>query len=70
MRNFFFTQKQLRGTLVGDIEDFAAWMDPIREGKIRPVIDSVLPLSEAAAAHERIAANQACGSIVLLPWAE
>lgn len=70
VRNFFFTQKQLRGTLVGDIEDFAAWMDPIREGKIRPVIDSVLPLSEAAAAHERIAANQACGSIVLLPWAE
>lgn len=70
IRNFFFTQKQLRGTLVGDIEDFAAWLEPIRAGKIKPVIDSVLPLSEAAQAHERIAANQARGSIVLLPWAE
>lgn len=70
IRNFFFTQKQLRGTLVGDIEDFAAWLEPIREGKIKPVIDSVLPLAEASRAHERIAANQARGSIVLLPWAE
>ncbi len=68
IRNFFFTQKQLRGTLVGDIEDFAVWLDPIRDGKIKPVIDSVLPLSQAASAHERIASNQARGSIVLLPW--
>ncbi|MDH4561180.1 zinc-binding dehydrogenase [Pseudomonas sp. BN411] len=70
IRNFFFTQKQLRGTLVGDIEDFAAWLDPIKEGKVKPVIDSVLPLSRAAEAHERIAGNQARGSIVLLPWEE
>lgn len=70
IRSFFFTQKQLRGTLVGDIEDFAAWLDPIREGKIKPIIDSVLPLSSVVQAHERIADNQAKGSIVLLPWAE
>lgn len=70
IRNFFFTQKQLRGTLVGDIEDFAAWLDPIREGKIKPIIDSILPLSNVVQAHERIADNLAKGSIVLLPWAE
>lgn len=68
IRNFFFTQKQLRGTLVGDIEDFAAWLDHIKAGKIKPMIDSVLPLSQAAEAHRRIAANQAQGSIILLPW--
>ena len=70
IRNFFFAQKQLRGTLVGDIEDFAAWLDPIRDGKIKPQIDSVLPLSQAAEAHRRIASQQARGSIVLLPWQE
>lgn len=70
IRSFFFTQKQLRGTLVGDIEDFAAWLDPIRDGKIKPIIDSVLPLSSVVQAHERIADNLAKGSIVLLPWAE
>lgn len=69
IRNFFFTQKQLRGTLVGDIEDFAAWLDPIKAGQIKPVIDSILPLSGAAEAHRRIAANEAQGSIILMPWA-
>lgn len=68
IRDFFFTQKQLRGTLVGDIEDFTAWLDQIKAGKIKPLIDSVLPLSQAAEAHRRIAANQAQGSIVLRPW--
>lgn len=43
IRDFFFTQKQLRGTLVGDIEDFAAWLPAIRNGRIKPIIDSVLP---------------------------
>jgi NADPH:quinone reductase-like Zn-dependent oxidoreductase len=70
IRNFFFSQKQLRGTLVGDIEDFAAWLELIKEGKIKPVIDSVMPLSRAAEAHQRIASNQARGSIILLPWGE
>ena len=69
IRSFFFAQNQLRGTLIGDIEDFAAQCESIREGKIKPVIDSVLPLSEAARAHERIANNQAQGSLILMPWA-
>ncbi|MBM3114488.1 quinone oxidoreductase family protein [Jeongeupia naejangsanensis] len=68
IRDFFFSQKQLRGTLVGDIEDFAAWLEPIKAGRIKPQIDSVLPLSQAAEAHRRIAANQARGSIILRPW--
>lgn len=70
IKDFFFTQKQLRGTLVADIEDFAAWLAPIKDGKIKPVIDSVMPLSQAAEAHSRIASNQARGSIILLPWEE
>lgn len=70
IRNFFFAQKQLRGTLVGDIEDFAAWLDPIKDGKIKPVIDSILPLSKAADAHRRIADPDVRGSIILLPWVE
>ncbi|MGS1108636.1 quinone oxidoreductase family protein [Achromobacter anxifer] len=67
VRGFFFSQKQLRGTLVGDIEDFAAWLAPIREGKIKAVIDSVMPLAQAAQAHERIASSQTQGALVLVP---
>ncbi len=68
IRNFFFGQKQIRGCLNADIEDLAAWLTPIREGKIKAIVDSTLPLSEASEAHRRIAANTAKGSIVLLPW--
>jgi len=69
IRKFFFGQKQIRGCLNADIEDFAAWLNPIRQGKIRPILDSVLPLSEAAEAHRRVASNTAKGSVVLMPWA-
>jgi len=68
IRNFFFAQKQIRGCLMADIEDFSAWLAPIKDGKIRAIVDSTLPLSEAAEAHRRIAANTAKGSIVLMPW--
>lgn len=67
VRNFFFTQKQLRGTLVGDIEDFSRWLPAIKKGQIKPLIDSTLPLSLAAKAHERISNNQAVGAIILIP---
>ncbi|TRN24470.1 hypothetical protein DM784_09100 [Vibrio furnissii] len=67
VRDFFFAQKQLRGTLVGDIEDFSRWLPAIKKGLIKPLIDSTLPLSQAALAHERIANNQARGAVILLP---
>lgn len=46
-------------TAVGevDIEDLKSWMPRIRSGHIRPLVDTVLPLSEAAQAHELVAAN-------------
>lgn len=70
IRKFFFAQKQIRGCLNADIEDLAAWLDRIREGKIRAIVDSVFPLSAAAEAHRRVASNTAKGGVVLMPWAE
>ncbi len=37
----------------------------IESGAIRPIIDAVLPVQEAAAAHERIAGNETFGKVVL-----
>lgn len=68
IRRFFNAQKQIRGTLMADIEDLRTWMHRVRAGHIRPVVDTVLPLSEAAQAHELVAANRAKGGVVLLPW--
>ena len=68
IHRFFSAQKQIRGTLMADIEDLKNWMHRVRAGHIRPVVDTVLPLSEAALAHQLVAANKAKGGVVLLPW--
>ena len=69
IRNFFFAQKQLRSSMASDIEDFQWGLEQIHAGRIKPLLDRVLPLNEAAEAHRLIAANQVAGNIVLMPWA-
>lgn len=60
------------GTIRGSFDviqpaDFATILQLFADGTFQPVIDSVLPLSAARAAHERIEARQAFGKIVLAP---
>lgn len=69
IRNFFFGQKQLRGALAADIRELRTGIDFVRDGKIKPVLDRALPLSEAAEAHRLVSTNQVTGKVVLLPWA-
>ena len=70
IRNFFFAQKQLRGSMASDIEDLQWGLEQVRAGRIKPVLDRSLPLSQAAEAHRLISTNQVTGSLVLLPWAK
>lgn len=70
IRNFFFGQKQLRGSMGSDIKDLKWGLEQVKTGKIKPALDRVLPLSQAAQAHYLIANNQVTGNIVLQPWAE
>lgn len=67
IRNFFFSHKRLLGTLMGDVEDFRFGLELVRQGKIQPILDVVLPLSEAAEAHRMLAANEVAGNVVLVP---
>ncbi len=69
IRNFFFGQKKLRGSMAGDIEDLKWGLDQVKAGRIQPLLDRVLPLQHAAEAHKLISTNQIAGNIVLLPWA-
>jgi len=70
IRNFFFGQKQLRGSMFGDLEDYQWGIEQVRAGRIKPLLDRTFPLSHAAEAHRLIATNQVKGNIVLLPWVE
>lgn len=69
IRNFFFGQKQLRGAMASDLEDLKWGLEQVRSGNIRPVVHTILPLSQAAEAHRLIEANGIRGGIVLQPWA-
>ena len=50
---------------MGSPRDFAALLASVDRGSWTPVIDSVLPLAEAAVAHERMEARRHFGKLVL-----
>ena len=68
VRSFFFAHKSLRGTLMGTMEDLEWGLKQVADGKIRPLLDRALPLTEASEAHRLLATNGIAGNIVLLPW--
>lgn len=70
LRPFFFAQKQIRGTLMGDVSDLEWGLEQVRAGAVKPILDTAFPLAEAAAAHRRLAAGAARGNLALLPWAK
>jgi NADPH:quinone reductase-like Zn-dependent oxidoreductase len=50
---------------MGTAADFAGAYELVASGRARPVVDSVLPLEEIRAAHERLEAGEQLGKIVL-----
>lgn len=65
VRPFYFGQWSLLGTMMGSPADFAGLLAALESGTWRPVIDSVLPLAEAARAVEAMASGRHFGKLVL-----
>jgi NADPH:quinone reductase-like Zn-dependent oxidoreductase len=55
------------GSTMGTRADFQGAFDLVKSGRARPIVDSVLPLAEVAAAHARLESGRQLGKIVLLP---
>jgi NADPH:quinone reductase len=68
VRELFFTHKSIRGTLMGTVEDLQWGLEQVAAGRIKPLLDTALPLSQAHIAHELLARNVPKGNLVLLPW--
>jgi NADPH2:quinone reductase len=66
VREFFFAHKTLRGTLMGNLDEFKWGLEQVAKGHIRPVLHREFALADAAAAHELVGANAAVGNVVLV----
>jgi NADPH:quinone reductase-like Zn-dependent oxidoreductase len=64
VRPFYFGQFSLLGTMMGSPSDFAALLRMLERGSWTPVLDTVHPLAEAAAAMARLEGDH-FGKVVL-----
>jgi NADPH:quinone reductase-like Zn-dependent oxidoreductase len=65
IRRLFWFQWSLLGSTMGSLGEFAAIMALARSGKLRPVVDSVVPLAAGAGAYTRMARGDQFGKLVL-----
>ncbi len=67
LRTLFSRNLTLLGSYMGRRSELIPIFKLVAERKLRPVIDSVLPLSHAACAHARMENREHFGKIVLVP---
>jgi NADPH:quinone reductase-like Zn-dependent oxidoreductase len=65
LRHVFFRQVEVLGSTMGPKGDLFGVLRLVEEGKLRPVVDRVLPLWSAREAHELLEARKVFGKIVL-----
>ena len=65
LHRVWWKQLTIYGSTMGTKEDFEGAYELVKNGRAKPVVDTVLPLAEARAAHERLEAGEQFGKIVL-----
>ncbi len=65
LHRIWWKQLTILGSTMGTKEDFEGAFELVKSGKAKPVVDSVYPLAQARAAHERMEAGEHFGKIVL-----
>ncbi len=67
IRSVFWRQIQVIGSTMASRGEFEDLLRVVFAGRLRPVVDSVMPLDDARAAHERLEAGGQLGKVVLVP---
>ena len=67
LRHIFYRQVRVIGSTMGSNKEFVDVMKCVFRGQLKPIIDRVLPLSEARQGHELIERREVFGKIVLTP---
>lgn len=64
LHRVWWKQLTILGSTMGTRADFAGAFELVASGRATPIVDSVVPLAEAAAAHERLESGRQLGKIV------
>ncbi len=67
LRHLFFKAQSLLGSTMGSRGEYAAVLEHAALGRLKPVIDRVMPLSDLRAAHHLLEERQAFGRVVMTP---
>ena len=67
LRYVFSRQLSLLGSMMGTRAELDQLMALIGQGKLKPVVDAILPLAQARAAQERLLNREVFGKLVLCP---
>jgi NADPH:quinone reductase-like Zn-dependent oxidoreductase len=65
LHRVWWKQLTILGSTMGTKADFEGAYDLVASGRARPVVDSVFPLADARAAHERLESGEQFGKVVL-----
>jgi NADPH:quinone reductase-like Zn-dependent oxidoreductase len=55
------------GSFMGSMSETLELLPLVESGTLRPIVDRVFPLAQAADAHRYLEASEQCGKVVLLP---
>src|SRR5713101_1929669 len=67
LRVLFYKQISLLGSTMGSKGDLFRILELVQQGRLRPVLDRVLPLQKAAEAQRQLESRAHFGNVVLVP---
>jgi NADPH:quinone reductase-like Zn-dependent oxidoreductase len=67
LRHVFFRQLEILGSTMGPKGDLFPILDHVGAGRLKPIVDRIMPLAEAQAAHRLLQDRAVFGKIVLTP---
>jgi zinc-binding alcohol dehydrogenase/oxidoreductase len=65
LHRIFWKQLSILGSTMGTAEDFAGVYELVASGRVKPLVDRVFPLEEAADAHRYLESGKQFGKVVL-----